>query len=110
MVDENARLASRLEKSLQAAQEHAESVGVRMAKDEKSSEKLVRRLQSRVDELEARESLARAEASSESAEAMAAMQARLRDSERRNRELQDYVKGIRASYDAAFGEEQEDKK
>ena len=105
MVDENARLSKRLERSLRAAHEHAESVGERMARDEESSDRLVRRLRARVEELEAQEALAGAAAADEAGGALAAVRDRLAESERRNRELREYVDGIRASYAAAFGDD-----
>ncbi len=47
MVEENARLAERLESALSAAKEHAEVIGERIKKDEQDGEKTVRKLKVR---------------------------------------------------------------
>ena len=111
VLDENARLAKKLDKAVARAQDQAEVfVAEARAKDQEHANK-VGALEERIKRLECREGAVevdrrRAEGMEEGMAVAEELRLRLAESERKNANLEKYVDEMKRSYEAVFGDAQ----
>ena len=101
-LEENARLARKLEKALGRASEHAENFGEEMMEKESKYKRKIEKLQRKIEDME-RDELVRSKATmDESAKIIELLKNQLEESEDRNKNLRDYIEGLKQSYLSVF--------
>ena len=107
MVEENARLARKLEKTLSRAHEHAENYGEEIHEKELKYKQKIERLKDKLDEAEDRNLMRKSDDIAEATEVIKMLKKKLNESEEQKKILQDYIDNLKESYAAAFGDKRE---
>lgn len=101
-LEENARLARKLEKALGRASQHAENFGEEMIENEAKNKKKIEKLQRRIEAMEKEEADRTRMTMDESGKIIRVLKDQLEESEERNKNLRDYIEGLKQSYLSVF--------